>query len=144
MADPIPTLWLIPLILVLFVVFFVAVWALAVFLISAAAGWSRLARYYRATTPFTGQRWSGQMAWMGLARYRSILTVGADGTGLYLEVMRIFRIGHPSLLIPWSDITTEERQVLFFPVVAFQFMQVPGVTLSLTRSTAEQVLTVRG
>jgi hypothetical protein len=144
MEDPTSILWLIPLILVLFVASFAVIWTLVVALIAVLGGWWRLAGSYRATQPFVGPKWSWQTGWFGWARYRGVLTVGADSTGLSLEVMPLFRIAHPALFIPWSDITTAERQSLFFPVVAFQFVQVPGVTLSLMQRTAEQLLAARG
>jgi hypothetical protein len=144
MTDASQTLYLIPLIIVLFVVSFIVLWTLVVLLISVISGWRRLAGYYRATMPFTGQKWAWQMGWFGWARYRGVLTVGADTTGLYLELMPLFRIGHPALFIPWSDMTTEERTGFLFPVIDFQFSQVPGVTLSLMRGTAERVLAARG
>lgn len=69
--------------------------------------------------------------------------MGADTSGLYLDVMPLFRIGHPALFIPWSDITIEDRPAFFFPVVALQFLQVPGVTLSLPKKLWEQVEAAR-
>jgi hypothetical protein len=136
--------WFIPLLLVLFVVSFAALWSLVLLLISAIGGWSRLAGSYRATEPFTGQRWSWQSGGLGWSRYRGVLTIGADPTGLYLDVMVLFRIAHPALLIPWSDITAEERTMFLLPVMALQFTQVPGVTLALYRGTWEKVLAARG
>jgi hypothetical protein len=143
MEDPTQTLWLIPAILAAFVIFFVCMWSLSVFIISLVGGWWRLAGHYRATMPFTGQRWSWQMGWLGWSRYRAVLTVGADTSGLYLEVMRIFRIGHPALWIPWTDITAEEGQWWLFPVMVFRFAQAPGVTLKLLRDTGEKALAAR-
>ncbi len=136
--------WLIPLIPVLFIVSFAALWSLVVVIISLAGGWSRLAGYYRATGPFMGQRWAWQTGWLGWARYRGILTIGADASGVYLEVMPLFRIMHPALFIPWSDITVEERTTFLFPTVVLLFAQVPGVRLSLFKSTGEKVLAARG
>jgi hypothetical protein len=57
--------------------------------------------------------------------------------------MVLFRIGHPALFIPWQDITAEERSGFFFPVVALQFLQVPGVTLSLPRKLWEKLQKAR-
>jgi len=143
MPEATQPLSLIPLIVVLFVVSFVVLWNLVVLLISAISGWRHLAGYYRAPGPFSGQKWTWQMGWFGAARYRGVLTVGADTSGLYLDVMPLFRIGHPALFIPWSDITIEDRPAFFFPVVALQFLQVPGVTLSLPKKLWEQVEAAR-
>lgn len=70
--------------------------------------------------PFAGQRWTAQSGWVGWARYTGVLTVGGDSVGLLLEVMPFFRIMHPSLFIPWIDITAEERTEFIFPVVTLR------------------------
>jgi len=35
------------------------------------------------------------------------MTAGANVTGLFLSVPRVFRFGHPSLFIPWSETLTD-------------------------------------
>ncbi len=80
-------------------------------LIGRISGWSTLANIYRATGEFFGPTWkfqSGQFRWrMG---YNHCLTFGANESGLFLSVFFLFRIGHPSLFIPWGDITVSLRK----------------------------------
>jgi hypothetical protein len=128
----------------LFSVSFVLIWSLVSVIISLVGGWWRLAEHYRAAAPFGGQRWSWQTGWMGWSRYRGVLTVGADTTGLSLEVMPLFRLMHPPLFIPWGDIAAEERTVFIFPVVTLQLAQAPEVKVSLLRGTWDKVQAARG
>ncbi len=42
--------------------------------------------------------------------FASALSVGADESGLYLAVFALFRLWHPPLLIPWSEVSIIPRQ----------------------------------
>jgi hypothetical protein len=86
------------------ILFFVG-WAGVSYLLSMLGGWSRLAEYYRLESDFQGERWKFQSASMRLGvNYNNVLTIGVNSTGVLLEVLFLFRMGHPPLFIPWSDI----------------------------------------
>lgn len=102
--TPFP-LWLIPLILVGFVVVFVLIWGLVCLLISWVGGWARLARRYRATLVPEGTDHAGVVGMIGMASYRGTLNVRTSTQGLYLTVMPLFKLGHPPLFVPWSHIS---------------------------------------
>ena len=81
---------------------------------SSLSGWATLARTYHHEGNFAGECWRYQSAHMRwLSRYRHCLTVGADRTGLYLAIFRIFRVAHPPLFIPWSQVSRSRRQHLW-------------------------------
>ncbi len=146
MEEPTNALWVwltIPLIFALFAVFFIALWSFVIFLVAMIGGWPRLAQYYRAQADFDGTRWSMQSGYVGLSRYRGVLTVGANWQGLYLAVFPLFRIAHPALFIPWSDISTAERQGFLFIYLDFHFAQTPGVRLSVHKNLGEKILAAR-
>jgi hypothetical protein len=46
--------------------------------------------------------------------YGNCVRVGVNQSGLHLSVGFLFRIGHPPLFIPWSDISMKEKRGLFF------------------------------
>jgi hypothetical protein len=46
--------------------------------------------------------------------YNNVLTVASDSEGIYLGVLFLFRIAHPPLFIPWSEIEIETPQKKFF------------------------------
>jgi len=60
-----------------------------------------------------GATWKWQSAGIGFARYNGCLTVGADPMGISLNVMALFRPGHPALFIPWREITVRSRSTIF-------------------------------
>ncbi|MFY2564299.1 hypothetical protein ACN469_42300 [Corallococcus terminator] len=81
---------------------------------SRVSGWHGLARQYRAEGAKPRQLknfvW-GQVGWM---QFRNCLAVGGDERGLYLVPNLIFRLFHPPLLIPWSEVQGRERKSVFF------------------------------
>jgi hypothetical protein len=83
--------------------------------ISWISGWSLLARRFRATEPFVGERWNWQsLIFRGWCGYNNCVTVGASPQYLYLSVMRPFKLMfHPPLLIPWNEISVECGRTLF-------------------------------
>ncbi len=96
-------------------------WAGSAILASHMSGWASLAQAYRLTGDFPAQRWSFQSAAMRwYAHYGSCLTVAADSTGLYLSVWAIFRMFHPALFIPWSEISVRSSKILWSRVVEFR------------------------
>ena len=109
---------------VLGITFCVIAWIMMFHLTSHGGGWATLAEQYRASETFTGDRWtfeSARMRW--LIGYNHCLTIGADPRGLYLSMYFLFRIAHPSLFIPWRDVSFVSRK----------FLLVKGVELRLGR-----------
>ncbi len=131
------------LILAGFTVFFVSLWIFVLFIISLLGGWARLATCYRAPGAFEGPQWHFQSGHLGLTRYKGILTFGADREGLYLAVFPLFRINHPPLWIPWSEITMVESSRFLFMRTTLTFAQVPGITLYLPRRISERLTAAR-
>ena len=92
-----------------FFVAFPVLWCLIVWLLSFVGGWRRLARHYLAgDRPVAGEPRSGFTGMVGVASYRSVLTLHLNREGFFVEVMPLFRIGHPRLYIPWSGISARE------------------------------------
>lgn len=90
---------------VLGLLLFVTIWLAVSLVLSFVGGWRVLAREYRAphAVPETG--WiERRVLFSGQARYRNVLRLTADKSGVYLAVAFPFRIGHPPLFIPWEDL----------------------------------------
>ena len=99
--------WLIFAIIGGFLIVFPIFWCFVVWLLSQVGGWQRLARRYAAgDRSVTGERHSGVNGMVGIANYRRILTLHFNAEGFFIEVMPLFKIGHPRLFIPWSEIST--------------------------------------
>jgi|SRR5215217_392154 len=82
--------------------------------ISRVSGWHELARQFRADGPapsYMRNFTSGKIGWVG---YNGCIAVGGDEQGLYLAPSLVFRLFHPPLRIPWSEIHDREITSFFF------------------------------
>jgi hypothetical protein len=117
----------------MFPIFYTALWVGITMLMSFIGGWGKVGRVYAAT----GERPQGSVlrnvtGMFGMARYKYVLTVITTDNGLYIENRKVFRAGHPPLLIPFSAIFNARRQTLFFwEFIAFEIGHPPlaGVRL---------------
>ncbi|MDI6763535.1 MAG: hypothetical protein QME83_10965 [Thermodesulfobacteriota bacterium] len=119
--------------------------AVLFFLIGRISGWSTLAYFYRFPGEFVGQRWrfqSGQLRWY--LGYNNCLTIGASESGLYLSVFFLFRIGHPSLFIPWGDISANTQKSFWGRHMEFRFKQAQMIPLRVSLQLGEKVITASG
>lgn len=119
--------------------------AILFFLIGRISGWSTLANFYRSSGEFLGQRWrfqSGQLRWrMG---YNNCLTIGANESGLYLSVFFLFRIGHPSLFIPWGEISTSTQKNFWGHYIEFRFRQTQRIPFRVSFALGKKILEASG
>ncbi|HVA71703.1 MAG TPA: hypothetical protein VNF02_01225 [Candidatus Limnocylindrales bacterium] len=89
--------------------------------ISRAGGWHALAGRFRFEEKFSGVHWrwqSAQMRW--IAAYHNCVTIGASPEGLYVAPFFPFRLAHPPLFIPWSEVSYSRKKVMFTPMVCFE------------------------
>jgi hypothetical protein len=90
---------------VLFVFYFIALWAVSLYVVSLLSGWSALSHRFRNSGAFYSYQWPFQSIRMRtLMGYNNCANFGADENGLYMAIFPFFRVGHPPLLIPWSEI----------------------------------------
>jgi hypothetical protein len=119
--------------------------AIVLFLIGRISGWSTLANFYRSQGDFSGQRWrfqSGQLRWyMG---YNNCLNIGANESGLYLSVFFLFRIGHPSLFIPWEEISASRQKNFWGRYIEFRFKQAQRIPFRVSPGLGEKILKASG
>jgi hypothetical protein len=129
----------------LYIFFFIALWICICQLISTAGGWRILGRDYRAATPFDGKKlWFKSAGMRYWTNYNNCLIVGADKYGLYLAVLPIFRVGHPPLFIPWTEISTEAgSRRLFGNFVKFKFAKQPDVPVIFSEKCAARIFKTR-
>ena len=128
-----------------FIGFFVVLWFAVFFFLATLGGWRRLAEAYRLNGPFEGERWhfrSARMRWG--VNYKNCLTMGANRSGVYLAVLLPFRLAHPPLFIPWSEIGASERKGLVFKYLDFSFQQAPGVRLRVRDTLGSALLRAGG
>jgi hypothetical protein len=121
--------------------FFILLWCVASFSLSLLGGWFSLAQHYRATQPFVGERWHMRSASLRFVSYGSCLILGSNTQGLFLSVLFPFRIGHPPLFIPWSEVLSAEHYKIafLFPMVRFRFKQEPSASFKISRGLALEI-----
>ena len=125
----------------IFGIFFVAIWLAVTLLLSLMSGWARLAKIYPARAKFEAEQWhfvSGQLR--NFVSYRNCLTVGANADGMHLSILLPFRVGHPPLFIPWSDIAVAEDRLFFTKVGRFTFRRAPEVKVVIWLDIAKKVV----
>lgn len=118
----------------------VGAWSLICAGLAHFAGWRALARQYRAFARFEGRRFHFSSAqfggWVG---YNGSFTPGANRTGLFVAVWPIFRICHPPLLVPWSEIGALVERRRWFTAVLLTFASVPGARVRISFRLAERL-----
>jgi len=130
-----------------FLILFPVLWVGVLTLVGRTTGWAALARRFRAQMPFSGELWSWQSAqirsWLG--GYNNCLLVGANPQGLFLAMMIPFRFGHPSLFIPWFEVSRVSRgKWLQFPFVELQLGREDPIPLRMNERLAARIQLAAG
>ena len=124
-----------------FPLYFIGLWVSICVVISLAGGWFQLAQSYRASGDFIGPtiHWqSGSLRYV--ANYRSCLITGSNESGLYLGVCFLFRVAHPPLFIPWSDVSITHGKLLFWRYAGLKFAKCPSTSLQISETLARRLL----
>ena len=127
------------------VALFPVFWIAASLQVARIGGWTRLSETYRYEGTFSGKKWrfrSGVLRWgMG---YSNVLTIGANQQGLYLGVSLLFRLGHPALFFPWSDVVIVGPKGWFFKWTELSVAKVPGVPIRLPQELVNSITAEAG
>jgi hypothetical protein len=130
---------------VLGITFFVIAWTLMFQLTSRIGGWATLAAQYKASETFTGDRWNFESAQMRrLIGYNHCLTIGAEPRGLYVSMYFLFRIAHPSLFIPWRDISFVSKKFLWVKGVELRLGRENVIPFRISNRLAEKLKSAAG
>jgi hypothetical protein len=105
-----------------FPVFFVTLWCFVSFLVSILGGWHSLSKHFRAhEEPYGYVRSVGPFSYGVKMRigmnYGNVVRIVASDNGLYFSVLFLFRIGHPSLSIPWNEIQLRRTKIMWWRFV---------------------------
>lgn len=123
----------------LFPVFFISIWVFVSFLLSVAGGWRNLGKIYLADGAFDGKKWYFQSLKMGVVNYNSCVNIAANENSLYISVLPIFRIGHPPLNIPFSELQGKEYKGWIFRYVIIHTDKAKGTNIKLFKKQADRV-----
>ena len=128
-----------------YILIFIALWIIFSKPLAVFGGWQALSRDYRANSAFDGQKlWLKSVGLRRWTNYNICITLGVNKYGLYVSVLPILRIGHPPLLIPWTDISTEAVARRLLPdLVKFKFAKQPDVPMVFSKRLAERIFKMR-
>ena len=126
------------------ILFFLLLWSGVSVGLARIGGWGRLAETYRSEADFEGTRWVLRSAKVGLVDYANCLTFGVNERGLYMGVLLPFRLAHPPLFIPWSDVGAHERRGWFLEYLDFTFAQVPDIRIRVSKRLGESLINAGG
>lgn len=89
---------------------FIALWCLNCLFTSWQSGWRLLSGRFRIESEFMAEirqkgRYPFELCFRKWFDYTNIVWVAPEEDALYLSVIFPFRIGHPPLCIPWTEIS---------------------------------------
>ncbi|HTV13132.1 MAG TPA: hypothetical protein VME68_00365 [Acidobacteriaceae bacterium] len=90
-----------------------AVWAMLLPIVAWFSGWRLLAEQFAAAPGTRGRLVLGNAAMRYGAHYSGIILLDCLPAGLVLSVRKPFRLAHPPLLIPWSQVEAEPTKLLW-------------------------------
>jgi hypothetical protein len=75
-----------------------------------------------------------------LLPFRSALHFGTNSEGLHLSVFLLFRLGRPSLFIPWSEISASPAEGIFSKKMKLDFRGAPRVSLYISDRLGRELI----
>ncbi len=123
-----------------FLIAFATLWMLMCFALSIWSGWWQLTNWYRGVLSRVEEKWRFESASMRrMAAYAGYLKFSVGREGLGISILFPFRVGHPPLLIPWSDITTHASESRIIKKVRLEFAKEPNVPLTISLKLARKI-----
>jgi hypothetical protein len=103
--------------------------------------WTDLATSYRDEGEFSGPTKSLQSGSFGPFVHKGTLVLGADADALHVSMLPVFRYAHPSLRIPWEDVTVRRRKGILAEHLVMTLRNQPFVEIYVRPSTASLLTT---
>jgi hypothetical protein len=122
-----------------FPILFVGMWIFVSKLLSYMGGWNSLSEYYKSEEQFSGKKWYFQSLKVGWVNYNSCITLGVSETSIFLSVLPLFRIGHPTLSIPLQEFHGSEHRGLILSYVDINPEKGMGRTIRLFKKQADRI-----
>ena len=122
----------------------VAFWCFICFIIGIQSGWFSLSRRFRAQAEPYGQiKSAGPFFYTVYMRfwlhYGSVIRMTATDDALYLSVLFPFRIGQPSLRIPWKEIQIGRTMFLWMRYVVLTLGDQERIPMRISERMARKL-----
>ena len=128
--------WLIVLLVAISTILF---WAVLMTGLGRVSGWHELSRLYPLETPFEGKQFRFRTAQIGWVNISGAVMFGANAEGLQLDVFSPFAYGHPTIFVPWGDITVKQTSGTFTNYFDLHFARVPHTRVRIMASLGKQI-----
>ncbi len=116
------------------------VWIGTCLILGKTSGWENLAKAYPVKGEFSGSRFHLKSAKMGFwGHYNGCLNFGANDQGLFISVMMLMRLGHPSVFVPWCEISAHLAKGRIRPEILLEFENAPGLIVRISKQLAEDL-----
>ncbi len=122
------------------------VWCVVSVLLAHIGGWRELARAYPATRRFDGEKLGVRSARLGYVNYNNCIRVSAGPAGLLLRMILPFRLAHPPILVPWTEVSVSDsgKRGWLIPPVTLTTRRCPWVTIRTDRRLAGKLAQAAG
>ena len=128
-----------PFVLAGILVFVPIFWGFIMHVLSRLGGWSRLAEDYRSDSEMPSTRFRMRSVLLrGWTHYGNCITFGVDQRGLHLASFGSL-LGHPRLLIPWSDISITPKKSWGIRSAELRFRRTPEIPVVISARLADQL-----
>jgi len=113
-----------------FIIWFTSIWIAVLSLLSFIGGWNSLRKLYPLTlSARDGNAVKYPMSSMklGFVNYRYCTNISFTGTGIILEMIKIFSVKHKPLFIPYNKISGAKKGKIFSTFTEFMIEGKKGV-----------------
>jgi hypothetical protein len=102
------------------------------------SGWWSLAERFRANARPDGQKMLGYVKQIGIVPENRVTYMIVSPAGLHLSVVFLFRLFHPPLLIPWSEVHFARKiQTLWW--ASYEFDLARTTRIKVTQSAYDAI-----
>jgi hypothetical protein len=116
----------------------IGLWCLIISLMGRLGGWYRLAEDYRSDDEMPSTRFRFRSAMLRWAHYGNCVAFGVDHRGLHLASFGPL-LGHPRLLIPWSDVSLILKRVWWTRCAELRFRRAPNIPVLISARLADKI-----
>ena len=128
-----------------FIVLFPIVWVAVCILLSRMSGWHKLAEKYIRIDFVSGEKWRFRSARLRHSvGYNGCINFYANREGLGISVFFPFRVGHPPLFIPWTDISISKETKFLRKMISFKVGREFPIPIRVYEKLGYQILAVAG
>ena len=130
---------------IIFPLIFVGAWVFASWYVSRLSGWHKLALRFTLRNDFPCDRWRYKSARMRYKiNYNNCLTIGASPVGFYLAMPWLFRMSHPALFVPWTEISYRPAKILWMDAIRFDLGREDPIPFTVRKNLAGQIRCAAG